>query len=167
MEPLTALADWETFYTAQLGAAATLAGLLFVGVSLNLTKILSAAFLPLRAFLALLLLMAILIIASLLLMPDLSRHVAGLEILVVGGAIWLIGAYVEWNGWRHSAPHQNRTTFLFNVLLLEAATIPWLIAAILILYGAGAGLYWLAVGIIVSFIKGVLDAWVLLVEINR
>ena len=58
-------------------------------------------------------------------------------------------------------------TFLFNVVLLEAATIPWLIGGVLVLYGSNGGYYWLAVGIILAFIKAVTDAWVLLVEINR
>ncbi|HET7715330.1 MAG TPA: hypothetical protein VFK86_06855 [Bauldia sp.] len=167
MEPVTALADWETFFAAQAGASAALAGLLFVGVSLNLAKILAAAFLPMRAFLALLLLLAILVISSLLLMPDQSTRAAGAEILIAGGAIWVIGAYVEWNGWRRRTAFQNPITFLFNVVLLEAATIPWLVGGILVLYGAAAGLYWLGVGIILAFVKAVVDAWVLLVEINR
>ena len=35
------MGDWEAFYAAQLGAAAALGGLVFVGLSLNLKKILS------------------------------------------------------------------------------------------------------------------------------
>lgn len=167
MEPLTALADWETFFAAQVGAAAALAGLLFVGVSLNLAKILAAKFLPLRGFLALLLLVAILTVASLLLLPGLSQLIAGLGVLIIGAVIWLAGSAIEWTGWRHRTLQQNPVTFLFNAALLEAATIPWLVGGILVLYGAGSGLYWLAAGIILSFVKAVIDAWVLLVEINR
>jgi hypothetical protein len=33
-------------------------------------------------------------------------------------------------------------------------------------WGAG-GLYWLVVGVVLSFLVAVLDAWVLLVEIHR
>ena len=40
---------WETFFTAQVAASATLVGLLFVGVSLNLKMILSNDGLPDRA----------------------------------------------------------------------------------------------------------------------
>jgi hypothetical protein len=167
MEPLTALADWETFYAAQVGAAAALAGLLFVGISLNLNKILAAPFLPLRGFLALLLLIAILAVSSLLLMPGLSETVAGLGILGVGAVIFLAGSVIEWIGWRHRTREQNPVTFLFNVLLLEAATIPWLVGGILVLYGVAGGYYWLAGGIILAFVKAIVDAWVLLVEINR
>jgi modulator of FtsH protease len=81
--------------------------------------------------------------------------------------IFFAGSVIEWVGWRHRTPRQNPVTFLFNAVLLEAATIPWLIGGILVLYGAAAGLYWLAGGIILAFVKAVVDAWVLLVEINR
>lgn len=167
MEALTALADWGGFFAAQVGASAALAGLLFVGVSLNLGKILAAPFLPLRALMALMLLVAILALSSLLLVPALSQTVAGLGIVAVGLLIWLVGGAVEWAGWRHRAPEQHGVTFLANAVLLEAATIPWLVAGILVLYDGAGGLYWLAGGIILAFVKAVVDAWVLLVEINR
>ena len=48
-----AIGDWAAFFTAQLGAAATLGGLIFVGLSLNLEKILSFPALPNRALFAL------------------------------------------------------------------------------------------------------------------
>jgi hypothetical protein len=37
----TILQAWQPFFMAQLGAAATLGGLVFVGLSLNLNKILA------------------------------------------------------------------------------------------------------------------------------
>ncbi|HTP91465.1 MAG TPA: hypothetical protein VMJ52_07010 [Xanthobacteraceae bacterium] len=43
------MSGWETFFAAQMAASATLAGLLFVGGSFNLTKILSSPALPDRA----------------------------------------------------------------------------------------------------------------------
>jgi modulator of FtsH protease len=36
-----------------------------------------------------------------------------------------------------------------------------------LLLGGASGFYWIAAGVIISFIKAVMDAWVLLVEINR
>src|SRR5262249_40130836 len=59
------ISDWTIFFTAQLGAAATLGGLVFVGLSLNLTKILSFPALPNRALLALGVLLGILVVSSL------------------------------------------------------------------------------------------------------
>ncbi len=44
-----ATAGWETFFVAEVGAAAALTGLLFVAVSINLTKVLAFPQLPGRA----------------------------------------------------------------------------------------------------------------------
>jgi modulator of FtsH protease len=167
MPPTLDLDAWAPFLAAEAGAAATLAGLLFVGVSLNLTKILSARFLPLRSFLALTLLVAILVLASALLIPDQTLRSAGWQILVCGSLVWLLGSWVEWQGWRHLGPAQHRATFLSNVVLLEAATLPYLVGGILLIGGDTGGLTWFSTAIVFSFIKAVVDSWVLLVEINR
>ena len=167
MGALTTLADWETFFAAQVGASAALAGLVFVGVSLNLQKILSAAFLPMRALLALGLLVGVLVIASLFLMPGLTSGAAAAEALVLGGLVWLGGTVIEARGWRYAADGGSRTAYLANALLLQMATIPYLIGAALLFAGYSGGLYWLAAATILSIVKAVVDAWVLLVEINR
>ena len=60
---------WVNFFVAQCGASAALLGLIFVSVSLNLTKILSHPLLPGRAFAAMFLLLAVLLAASLMLVP--------------------------------------------------------------------------------------------------
>ncbi len=51
---------WENFFIAEVGASVALTGLIFVGVSINLTRILSLTGLPNRALLALTLLLTIL-----------------------------------------------------------------------------------------------------------
>jgi len=134
VETVTA-GDWAAFYTAQLGAAAVLGGLVFVGLSLNLKKILSYAWLPARALLAIMVLMAILIISSFMLMPGQSLTALGIEIAAVGVLLFFFGSGI--------------------------------VGGALLLFGMESGFYWIAAGVIVSFIKAVRDAWVLLVEINR
>ena len=58
--------------------------------------------------------------------------------------------------------------YLGNIdLPADARRFPARSAASILLAGNPAGLYWLAGGVIISFAKAVLDAWVLLVEINR
>ncbi len=167
MDKVIDLGDWAGFLAAQAGAAATLAGLLFVGVSLNLARILSFPFLAWRALLALFLLVTILVISSLLLVPARTTRTIGFELLLTGGAIWLFGSLVEIEGWRRQTRPQNRVTFLFNVILFEAATVPYLIGGALVLSGDMAGLDWFSVAVVLSFVKAVIDSWVLLVEVNR
>jgi hypothetical protein len=158
------MGDWEAFYAAQLGAAAALGGLVFVGLSLNLKKILSYAWLPGRALLALMVLMAILVISSFMLMPGQSLTALGLEIAAVGVLLLFVGSGMEIYALR-KVNLQNRRPFIGNLVLLEIGILPF--GGVLLLFGIESGFYWIAAGVIVSFIKAVIDAWVLLVEINR
>ncbi|HLL44240.1 MAG TPA: hypothetical protein VK369_13920, partial [Segetibacter sp.] len=57
--------------------------------------------------------------------------------------------------------------YLLNILFNQLAIIRYIICGLCILFIGEAGLYWIVPAIILSFIKSVLDAWVLLVEINR
>jgi len=53
------------------------------------------------------------------------------------------------------------------MILLQVATFPYLIGSLMILLENTSGLYLIAVGVVASFVNAVIDAWVLLVEINR
>ena len=70
---------WQSFFEAEVGAAATLTGLLFVAISINLTKILGHRQLPGRAGESLVILMADLAVASVVLVPRQPAGTLGLE----------------------------------------------------------------------------------------
>ena len=161
-----AFGDWAIFFTAQLGAAATLGGLVFVGLSLNLTKILSFPALPNRALLALGALLGILVVSSFILIPGQSTELIGFEILAAGLLATVLAAAIEVRTLR-STPLQNRRKFIGNMIFLGFALVPYVVGGALMLGGSLVGLYWVAAAVIVSFIKAIGDAWVLLVEINR
>jgi hypothetical protein len=63
------MTGWESFFVAQVGASAAVAGRVFVGVSINLDKILKYAGLPGRAMEALVVLILVLVTSSLMLVP--------------------------------------------------------------------------------------------------
>ena len=161
-----AIGDWAIFFTAQLGAAATLGGLVFVGLSLNLTKILSFPALPNRALLALGVLLGILVVSSFILIPGQSTELIGFEILFAGLLATAVVASVEVRTLR-STLLQNRGKFIGNMIFLGFALLPYVVGGALMLGGSLMGLYWVAAAVIVSFIKAIGEAWVLLVEINR
>jgi peptidoglycan/LPS O-acetylase OafA/YrhL len=76
-------ATWTAFFTAITGAAAALAGLLFVAVSINLDNILkSTTFLPARAAETLAILVFVVISSALALVPQ-DVELLGAEILVI------------------------------------------------------------------------------------
>ena len=157
---------WAGFFAAQVGASATLAGLLFVGVSLNLTKILASTRLPDRAFEALILLVAILIIASLMIIPAQPQTLIGLEILIPGLFLWIVITRIDLRILRETDDQYQRQ-FLSNMILTQLASLPYPIAGAAVLIIGTNGLYVLPVAVLFSFSKAILDAWVLLIEINR
>jgi len=57
--------------------------------------------------------------------------------------------------------------YRMNILLTQLSTLPYIIGGSIMLYFHFNGLYWLISGLMMYFIRAVLDASVLLVEINR
>jgi hypothetical protein len=163
--------EWHDFFLATAGAAAVLAGLVFVGVSINLDTIMSnlSYGLPGRALEALVLLVAVLIVTILLLVPAQGMVVAGAEVLPVGGVDWAAVVIIQvlvLRNWQSLEP-AFRWHFVPCVVLCQAATLPIIAAGVGVMSWGVGGLYWLVVGVVLSLLVAVGDAWVLLVEIHR
>lgn len=158
--------NWESFLLAEVGASAALAGLIFVGMSINLRRILSLPNLPARGLEALVVLVTVLVVSSLLLVPGQPLTVQGIELLAVGLAAWIIVVLLDRDIWRKTKA-KYRKTYRFLILLNQFTVLPYIIAGITILVWGETGMYWLVPSVISSFIKALADAWVLLVEINR
>ena len=120
------MAAWNNFFFAQVGASAALVGLIFVAVSINLTKILSWAPLPDRAFEALLVLLSILITSSLMLVPEQPLALVGIEVLIVGLFTWVIVARINLRNYRKTDA-QYRRLVLRNIGLNQLALLPTII----------------------------------------
>ena len=163
--------EWHDFFLATAGAAAVLAGLVFVGLSINLDQIMATPTygLPGRALEALVLLMAVLIVTCLLLVPAQGMVLAGVEVLVVGVADWVAIVTIHLRQLRNwQALEANlRVNFVGRVVLGQLATLPIVAAGVAVLSWGVSGLYLLVSGVILSFLVAVAEAWVLLVEIHR
>jgi len=160
------LKEWHDLFVVTGGSSAALTGLIFVGVSLNLTKILSIPKLPNRALLSLLLLLTILVLSILFLIPQQSIFILGSEILALGIIIYAIAIILDINIYK-STHTDYKSLYLFNLFINQLALLPYIISGIYILCCGENGIYWLVPCIILSFIKAIFDSWVLLVEINR
>jgi hypothetical protein len=158
--------QWTTFFSAQVSAAATLTGLLFVAVSINLAKILSFAQLTPRAAKGLITLLGILFTASLCLVPGQPTGALGWELIILGSIFWGTITFLLWSHLRGNT-YINRTQKRMTTLLAQISELPIVICGISLLLQRGGGLYWMVPAVIVSLVATIVDAWVLLVEILR
>ncbi len=157
---------WKDFCVAVSGAASALAGLVFVALSINLTKIIASPGLPSRAGETLIVLSAALLTSLMLAMPPQPDLALGLELAVVGGLGWLVPAWFQ-------AQTIRKHTYVSGLQLagrmfLHATSMLAIVAAGLMLaIGASGAAYWLAAGVLIALVVGLLNAWILLVEIER
>jgi hypothetical protein len=159
-------ADWTGFFSAEVGASAGLAGLIFVAVSINLAQIVKETHLVSRSAKALLSLMGVLFASSLCLVPDMPRVILGWELTALGVAIWAGTTFSQYGAARKNRYVGTKTKF-FHFVLTELSSIPFVIGGLSLVRESGGGLYWLAAGTVFSLANALFDAWVLLIEIQR
>ncbi len=155
---------WSDFLVASAGASAGLAGLVFIGISINLKAILELAGLPDRALQTIVVLGTALAVSLALLGPAESQVVAGLEVLLIGGGGWLLVTRIQARAVEARDLRQHR---LSTILLGQLATVPFLMAGVSVLVSFGGGLYWMQAGVVLCLLVGLVNGWVLLIEIMR
>jgi modulator of FtsH protease len=156
---------WHDFFVAQAGAGAALTGLVFVAISINLTKLLAQRAVQGRAVEALMLLVALLIVGLAALIPGQGARAFGIELIAFG--IALSGCVMAASTGKVNAGGATRGQHLTRIVLGQMSALAIVLAGASLLIGAGGGLYWLAGAAILCIVAGMIGAWVLLVEILR
>jgi len=158
-------ARWGEFGVALVGAAAALAGLTFVAISINLREIMAGTGLVSRAAEGVITLMLALVACALLLVPDQGAVALGIEwvVLAIAYATAVLRSHVR----AARLGIVSGAVLGVRVGLHQAAAILWLIAGIATVNQLPGGLYWVVPAALWTIAVGVSDAWVLLIEILR
>jgi GTP:adenosylcobinamide-phosphate guanylyltransferase len=152
---------WNDFFVAEVGASATLAGLLFVSVSINLGQILKYPHLPVRALEALGMLLCVLVVSTFALVPAQTRMAYALETGATGLATWAIQTMALMR--TNRSGYETPVRYLLN----QVPPVPFVVAGVLLALGHPAGIYWVVPGALLCIASSVFSAWILLVEIQR
>jgi hypothetical protein len=158
--------EWSGFGEAVATAAAALAGLLFIAVSINLKRILEFPSLPTRAAQTLIFFVTPLVTGLLIITPDQGRTALAVELMATALTIGGIQLYLDLRTERGD----EDTLFRQFISVLVPATFSCgslLIAGATLAAQAGGGLYWLVPSVLSAIIFGLSNVWVLLVEILR
>jgi hypothetical protein len=157
---------WVEFGVAVAGAAAVLTGLIFVSVSINLERVLEVPGLPDRAGESVLMFLAALVYSLFLLIPGQSTTALGVELVIAGLLFALALVGVAARGFRIPT-RQPLSWRITRIVAALAASLPAVVAGVTMFPETGGGLYWLFAAILLSFLAGTGNSWVLLVEVVR
>lgn len=160
------LPQWSAFFSVEASSSAALIGLLFVAVSINLSKIVGSPLLVARSAKALLTLTGVLLAATVCLIPGQPDAILGVELIVVGALSWIFITIMERRSSQNN-PYTGKFQKVSYVILAQGSALPTVVCGIFFLAGRRGGLYGLVAGMLVSVVTALLDAWVLLVEILR
>ncbi|HZR39395.1 MAG TPA: hypothetical protein VFB12_04720 [Ktedonobacteraceae bacterium] len=158
--------SWENLFLGELGASAALTGLVFVGISINLNKIMESSFLPNTALEALIAFVSTLFMAFLMLIPQQLFLAYGIEALCVGLFTWIAMIAIHRDTLR-KAPRAYRIPFLRQFAIYHLAALSYIGASMSFLIWGTMGFYWIVAATLLSYLAAFVDTWLLVVEINR
>ncbi len=163
---------WDNFFVAMAGAAVAFAGLVLVSISINLDRIIAQPDLIGRSAEPLIVLFTLFVASAIILVPDQRIRFYGYELLLLAAAFaMVIGKSLH--SQRDSAVQAIQqglapgNSFRFRVLLCGLTAIGLFLAAILLALGHEKGAFLLAPAMVTGFLLSFLEAWVLLIEIDR
>jgi hypothetical protein len=158
-------AQWSGFCSSFTGASGALLGLALVAITLNLDAILHDKRLPRRAVETLIFLAYPLAAGLLIQVPGVSVVAVGIgEAVLAAGLIGLaLQDAPRWHRDEEEPRSWRLSEVVPGVLIATLATI----GAVATISTSIGGLYWIAGAMAVATAAGLMNSWVLLVEIRR
>ena len=86
--------------------------------------------------------------------------------MLIGLSAWMAAVALDRRMFK-ATPRQFRWSMARNIALSQLSVFVYVIAGSVLLTDNVSGLYWLVPGFMLSILKVLWDAWILLIEINR
>ncbi|HTO40400.1 MAG TPA: hypothetical protein VL026_05435 [Rhizomicrobium sp.] len=159
---------WAGFFDTVAQVGATLAGLIFVGLTISLNYILKADGYLARAFAALFVQFELLIIAVSALIPGQPVWVLGLEFIATGLAFFVAITLFARKFRETGADFMGgRSWRAGRIFVTSVATLSPAVAGVLLIAGAPYAMYFVVPSMLASGYLSIAYAWVFAVEIPR
>jgi len=155
--------SWQSLFDMVALAAVTLAGLIFVGLSINLRTVVSSPVHLARAREALIALTVLLTVAIFVLIPEQGRLPVGIELLAVSVLVWVLSLRLQWSTVHRLAKRQRRS-WVMRLIGLDSATLCVTVAGASLITGRMGGLVWLVPTILICLIWSTYNAWSLTID---
>lgn len=150
-------------YAAIAAAAAALAGLLFLALTVNLPRILPDASRVARAREALGGLLSLLVVAILVLIPGQSTTALGIDLAILAMVITTISVPLQIKTIRR-LQSRRRIHWALRTVPYNVGTAAVAVSGISLIIDEGGGLYWLLVTVLIYFLWSTRNAWILVIE---
>ena len=154
---------WQTMFATIAVAAATLMGLLFVGLALNLPMIVDSPAHLARAREAMISLVVLLILSLLALIPKQGRVALGIELLALSVLVFGVGLRLQASTVHHLPAHRRRS-WIVRLIGLNSANLAITIAGAGLLMRGLGGLLWLMLTILICLLWSTYNAWNLVIH---
>jgi hypothetical protein len=160
--------SWHDFFMTIAQVGATLAGLLFVGLTISLPHVLGVKGYLSRAFAALFLQFEMLVIGLSGLVPGQPAWMLGIELVVAGLAFFVGIALFAWNFPEDGqSVLGSRAPRMVRMVLSTGGTLFPVVAGIGVILGKPDALYLLVPAAVGCLYLSIGNAWVFAVEIPR
>lgn len=154
---------WQSLFDMVALAAATLTGLLFVGLSINLRTVVSSPVHLGRAREALIALTVLLTVAIFVLIPEQGPVPLGIELLALSVLVWVVSLRLQASTVQH-LPQRQRRSWIVRLIGLDSAILGITVAGAGLVTGRMGGLLWLVPTILICLIWSTYNAWSLMID---